>query len=120
MYYNDPAYTTAIGIDVSSHQKEIDWQKVADSGVEFAMIRLGYRGYGSEGTLNMDPYFQQNLIGATAAGLKIGVYFYSQAITAAEAAEEARFVLDALGGFPLTYPSESQLPVFLLLNSKNI
>ncbi len=104
MYYNDPAYTTAIGIDVSSHQKEIDWQKVADSGVEFAMIRLGYRGYGSEGTLNMDPYFQQNLIGATAAGLKIGVYFYSQAITAAEAAEEARFVLDALGGFPLTYP----------------
>ncbi len=104
MYYNDPAYTTAIGIDVSSHQKEIDWQKVADSGVEFAMIRLGYRGYGSEGTLNMDPYFQQNLIGAAAAGLKIGVYFYSQAISAAEAAEEAQFVLDALGGFPLTYP----------------
>lgn len=104
MYYNDPSYTTALGIDVSSHQKEIDWQKVADSGIAFAMIRVGYRGYGSEGTLNMDPYFQQNLIGATAAGLKIGVYFYSQAITATEAAEEAQFVLNALGGFPLTYP----------------
>lgn len=104
MYYNDPAYTTAIGIDVSSHQREIDWQKVADAGIEFAMIRVGYRGYGSEGTLNLDPYFQQNLAGATAAGLEVGVYFYSQAITAAEAAEEAQFVLNALNGTPLTYP----------------
>ncbi len=104
MYYNDPAYTTAIGIDVSSHQKEIDWEKVAASGVEFVMIRVGYRGYGAEGTLNLDPYFQQNILGASQAGLKIGVYFFSQAITAIEAAEEAQFVLNALGGFPLTYP----------------
>lgn len=104
MYYNDPNYVTAIGIDVSSHQKEIDWQKVAASGVTFAMIRLGYRGYGSEGTLNMDPYFQQNLLGAMSAGIKVGVYFYSQAINTLEAAEEAQFVLNALGGIPLDYP----------------
>ena len=77
MYYNDPAYTTALGIDVSSHQGEIDWQKVATSGVEFVFIRLGYRGYGSEGTLNLDPYFKQNLAGAKAAGLKVGIYFFS-------------------------------------------
>ena len=104
MYYNDPNYVTAIGIDVSSHQKEINWQKVAEAGVEFAMIRLGYRGYGAEGTLNMDPYFQQNLLGAMGAGIKIGVYFFSQAITSLEAAEEAQFVLNALGGIPLDYP----------------
>ena len=104
MYYNDPAYTTAIGIDVSSHQGEIDWEKVASSGVEFAIIRLGYRGYGSEGTLNLDPYFEQNLAGARAAGLKVGVYFFSQAITVAEAYEEALFVLENLGGESLDYP----------------
>ena len=104
MYYNDPGYTTAFGIDVSSHQKEIDWQKVAASGVEFAIIRLGYRGYGSEGTVNLDPYFKQNLAGAKAAGLKVGVYFFSQAITTQEAAEEAQFVLTNLAGAQLDYP----------------
>ena len=104
MYYNDPAYETAIGIDVSSHQGEIDWERVAASGVEFAMIRLGYRGYGSEGTLNLDPYFEQNLAGAKAAGLKVGVYFFSQAITVEEAYEEAAFVLEHLDGEELDYP----------------
>ena len=104
MYYNDPAYETAIGIDVSSHQGEIDWERVAASGVEFAMIRLGYRGYGSEGTLNLDPYFEQNLAGARAAGLKVGIYFFSQAITVEEAYEEAAFVLEHLDGEALDYP----------------
>ena len=104
MHYNDPAYTTAIGIDVSSHQKDIDWRRVAESGVEFAFLRLGYRGYGSEGTINLDPYFQQNLAGAQAAGIKVGVYFFSQAITSAEAAEEAQFVLTNLNGTYLDYP----------------
>ena len=104
MYYNDPAYETAIGIDVSSHQGEIDWERVAASGVEFAMIRLGYRGYGSEGTLNLDPYFEQNLAGARAAGLKVGIYFFSQAITVEEAYEEAAFVLEHLDGEELDYP----------------
>ena len=104
MYYNDPAYETAIGIDVSSHQGEIDWERVAASGVEFAMIRLGYRGYGSEGTLNLDPYFEQNLAGARAAGLKVGIYFFSQAITVEEAYEETAFVLEHLDGEALDYP----------------
>src|SRR5699024_10816934 len=91
-------------IDVSSHQGEIDWQKVATSGVEFVFIRLGYRGYGSEGTLNLDPYFKQNLAGAKAAGLKVGIYFFSQAISVEEAREEAQFVLSYLAGTQLDYP----------------
>ena len=104
MYYNDPNYTTALGIDVSSYQGDIDWQKVAASGIEFAMIRVGIRGYGEEGKLVKDEKFESNLIGAMNAGIKVGVYFYSQAITALEAAEEAQFVLAALGGIPLDYP----------------
>lgn len=104
MYYNDPAYTTALGIDVSSHQGEIDWRQVAGAGVEFVMIRLGFRGYGQEGTLNLDKYFHQNLAGAKAAGLKVGVYFFSQAVNAAEAEEEAAFVLENLAGAELDYP----------------
>lgn len=104
MYYNDSAYNTALGIDVSSHQKEIDWEKVASSGVEFVMIRLGFRGYGQEGTMNLDRYFEKNLIGAKNAGLKVGVYFFSQAITVAEAEEEAVFVLENLKGAQLDYP----------------
>ena len=104
MYYNDPAYTTALGVDVSSYQKEVDWQQVAGAGIEFAFIRVGYRGYGAEGTLNLDPYFQQNLEGAKAAGLKVGAYFFSQAISIEEAREEALFVLEALNGQTLDYP----------------
>ena len=103
MYYNDPRYATAIGIDVSSHQKEIDWQQVAASGVEFAFIRLGFRGY-SEGKLNLDAWFEQNLAGAKAAGIAVGVYFFSQAVNVAEAVEEANFVLENLAGIPLEYP----------------
>lgn len=104
MYYHDPAYTTALGIDVSAYQGEIDWKQVADAGVEFVMIRLGFRGYGKEGTLNLDKYFQQNLRGAKDAGLKVGVYFFSQAINTAEAEEEAAFVLQNLAGAELDYP----------------
>lgn len=103
MYYLDPAYTTAPGIDVSSHQGNIDWQKVAASGVQFAMIRLGYRGT-STGEIHVDSSFEKNLAGAKAAGLKVGVYFYSTAVTVAEAQEEARFVLENLKGASLQYP----------------
>lgn len=104
MYYNDPAYDTAIGIDVSAYQGDIDWEEVADSGIEFAFIRLGFRGYGTEGTLNVDQKFQQNLEGAKEAGIKVGVYFFSQAITVEEAEEEALFVLENLAGAELDYP----------------
>ena len=91
-------------MDVSSHQGDIDWQQVREGGIEFAFIRLGFRGYGQEGTLNLDRNFQQNIEGARAAGLKVGVYFFSQAITVEEALEEAQLVLDTLQGMPLDYP----------------
>lgn len=91
------------GIDVSSYQGEIDWQQVKDSGVEFAMIRLAYRGYES-GKIVMDRYAIANLEGAAAAGLDIGVYFFSQAITPEEAEEEAYYVLEVLKDYEITMP----------------
>ena len=91
------------GIDVSVYQGEIDWEQVRDSGVEFAMIRLGYRGY-KTGNLVEDDNFRANLEGAAAAGLDVGVYFFSQAISVEEAVEEVEFVLNTLDGFQLTMP----------------
>lgn len=81
----------AVGIDVSKYNKEIDWEKVAADGIEFAIIRCGYRG-SSSGSLIEDPYFADNIRGAKAAGLKVGVYFFSQAINEKEAVEEASMV----------------------------
>lgn len=92
------------GIDVSYYQGNIDWKKVKNSGVEFVIIRVGYRGYGSAGTLVEDPKFKTYLDGAAKAGLKVGVYFYTQAITTAEAQEEAKFVLDRIKGYSLQMP----------------
>lgn len=92
------------GIDVSYYQGNIDWKKVKNSGVEFVIIRVGYRGYGSAGTLVEDPKFKTYLDGATKAGLKVGVYFYTQAITTAEAKTEAKFVLDRIKGYSLQMP----------------
>ena len=83
------------GIDVSSWQKEIDWEQVKASGVEFAMIRLGYRGY-ETGVIGMDRYAIANLDGAIAAGLDVGIYFFSQALTPEEAEEEAYYVVKQL------------------------
>lgn len=94
---------TLTGIDVSEHQGEINWKKVAADGVDFAMIRLGYRG-STQGGLYLDEYFKRNIAAATAAGLKVGVYFFSQAIDPREAAEEAAFVLENLEGYTVTFP----------------
>lgn len=94
---------TAIGIDVSKYQGEIDWHQVKAAGVEFAMVRLGYRGY-STGELNTDPMAAINLTGARDAGLLVGAYFYSQATTPEEAREEAAFALEILGDFELDLP----------------
>lgn len=102
-YYDGAGYVLKRGIDVSDHQKEIDWQSVADSGVEFAILRCGWRGY-TAGGLNMDEHFLANYEGAKAAGLDVGVYFFSQATTMEEGAEEARFVLDVLEGRALDLP----------------
>lgn len=92
------------GIDVSRYQGNIDWNKVAAQGVEYVIIRVGVRGYGKEGNLVLDEKFADNVKGATAAGIKVGVYFFSQAITDEEALEEANLVLDAIAGYDVTYP----------------
>lgn len=92
-----------LGIDVSESQLNIDWQAVANDGIDFAIIRLGYRG-ATEGDLYLDGYFQSNFEGARNAGIDCGIYFFSQAVNAEEAVEEAEFVLDYLGGAALEYP----------------
>ncbi len=101
--YDSDDYTCKIGIDVSRYQGKIDWAAVKGAGVDFAMLRLGYRGYGT-GKLVMDEYFTRNLKGALANGIEVGVYFFSQAITPEEGAEEARYCLAALEGYTITYP----------------
>ncbi len=103
LQYENEFGTSRTGVDVSSHQKEVDWEAVADDGIEFAMLRIGYRGY-TEGGLFADKCFEVNYSGATEAGLDVGVYFYSQAVTPEEAEEEARFILDTLDGRTLACP----------------
>lgn len=113
MYYRgDAAYTSRYGIDVSHHQKnKIDWKKVADSGVEFVIVRVGYRGYGlNSGWIKEDEYAASNIKNAQAAGLDTGAYFFSQAITEEEALEEAEFVLDFFKRNNIT-PEDMKLPV---------
>ncbi|MBD5532499.1 MAG: Lyzozyme M1 (1,4-beta-N-acetylmuramidase) [Lachnospiraceae bacterium] len=100
-YYENEQLVTHKGIDVSSYQGAIDWQQVAADGVEYAIIRLGIRGYGSEGRLVLDEYFVRNIEGATAAGVEVGVYFFTQALTPEEAREEADFVIEALSPYNL-------------------
>lgn len=99
------------GIDVSEFQgEEIDWELVRESGIEFVMIRLGYRAYGETGTLVLDAMYEQNIKGALDAGLDVGVYFFSQAVSGAEAVEEAEFVLKHLKPYeidgPVVYDTE--------------
>jgi len=101
--YELDGHRAKTGIDVSTHQKDIDWQAVAADGIEFAILRLGNRGY-TEGGLFLDQAFEQNLRGALDAGLEVGVYFFSQAITPEEAEEEADYILDILDGQELTFP----------------
>lgn len=95
--------TKSMGIDVSKWQGKIDWKAVAKAGVEFAIIRVGYRG-AQNGVIYEDPYFKQNIAGATAAGIKVGVYFFSQAITEAEAIEEASMAISYVSGYNLAFP----------------
>ena len=101
--YDSDKYTSKIGIDVSRYQGSIDWAAVKDAGGEFAMLRLGYRGYGT-GAIVRDSYFYQNIQGALENGIEVGVYFFSQAINEAEAVEEAQFCMDLLRDYSITYP----------------
>lgn len=77
------------GVDVSKYQKNIDWKQIKKAGVSFVIVRIGYRGYGASGTLVLDPMFEEHFTNVKNAGLKVGVYFFSQATTEEEAKEEA-------------------------------
>ena len=92
------------GIDVSKYQSGLDWNKIKKSGVSFVIIRIGYRGYGAEGKLVKDPMFEEHFTNARNAGLKVGVYFFTQAVNEAEAQEEAESCNWALNGRTLDYP----------------
>ena len=101
--YEDDSYTSVIGIDVSAHQKSIDWAAVKNSGVKFVMIQVGYRGY-ETGALMDDAYFEENIQGAIENGIDVGVYFFSQAVSAEEARAEADFVLEHVKKYKLQLP----------------
>lgn len=106
-FYEDEenGVSSRIGIDVSEFQgEEIDWKQIRSSGIEFVIVRLGYRAYGETGELVRDDMFDQNVQGALDAGLDVGVYFFSQAITPGEAVEEAEFVLKHIRGYEITGP----------------
>ncbi len=109
LVYNGSAFRTRFGIDVSAYQNRasenetIDWQAVRNDGVEFAMVRVGLRGY-SSGKIAEDAFYRQNIQGAMAAGIETGVYFFAQAITVEEAIEEADFVIQCLQGLNINGP----------------
>ena len=102
-YVENGTVTSLAGIDVSSHQGQIDWHAVKNDGIDFAFLRAGRRGY-TEGKIYADETFYTNADGAVNAGIPIGVYFFSQAINEDEAREEAHYVLDMISGMKITCP----------------
>lgn len=102
-YVVDGQVTSHKGIDVSKHQGSIDWNAVAADGVEFAFIRVALRGYGT-GKLVEDEYFEENIQGAVSAGIKVGVYIYSQAVNEEELLEEANLVLEKIAPYKIECP----------------
>ena len=113
-YYFDSqgVLSSKVGIDVSAYQSSINWNAVKNSGVEFVIIRVGYTGWGT-GSINLDSRFNSHIEGALAAGLDVGVYYYSQAITTAEAKKEADFVAEKIApyrnriSYPVVFDTES-------------
>lgn len=108
---NGVQYDLLNGIDVSEHQGQIDWAALAASEERpaFVILRAGYRGYGEEGRLCTDAWFDENVSGARENGIPMGVYFFSQAVNEEEAVEEAEFLLQLLNGHD---PEEFSLPIF--------
>ena len=104
MIYSDENVNFYTGIDVSSFQQNIDFEAVKNDGIDFVMLRAAFRGYGPQGSLNTDSEFLTNYEKATAAGLKVGVYVFSQAVNTEEAVEEAEYVLDLISGLDISYP----------------
>ena len=100
----DDKYVIEHGVDISSHNGTVDWKKVKADGYDFAIIRMAYRGYGSAGTLKSDTQGKKNLENARAAGLKVGVYIFSQAINTKEAVEEAEKILGLIKGYDIDLP----------------
>lgn len=104
-YYSENGKPASVeGIDVSSYSGDIDWKKVKDSGIDFVMVRVGGRLYGDEGGLYADDRAIEYINGAKNEGLKVGAYFFSQAISNEEALEEADYVKEILGDIKLDYP----------------
>lgn len=101
--YEDENYEAVQGIDVSEHNGSVNWKNVKSAGISFAMIRIGYRGYGS-GEIAEDKYFARNIREADRYGLKIGVYFFSQAVTEEEAAMEAKWVIEKIHAYNIEMP----------------
>ena len=101
--YEDEQYGAVTGIDVSEFQGEIDWKAVKADGVDFAIVRVGGR-FMQSGKLYDDSYFERNVEGALAAGLQVGVYFFSQAISPEEGVEEAEYILSRIEGYDITMP----------------
>jgi len=102
-YLSCLATPSVLGVDVSFWQGYIDWQQVKEAGVEFAMIRAAWRG-SEEGVLATDDYVHTNYTGATNAGIKVGAYFFSQAISVEEAVEEANYLLDIIKDWNVEMP----------------
>lgn len=93
-----------VGIDVSKYQENIDWKAVKNDGIDYVMVRAGFRGYGESGTLNVDTYLEKNVLGAKKEGLDVGVYFFSQAKNREEGIQEAKYTLDLIKKYNITYP----------------
>lgn len=102
-YYEEGNLVSQTAVDVSNLQGKIDWERVSEDGIDFAMIRLGRRGY-TEGNIYLDNYYYENVSGVQSEGMPFGVYFFSQAITEDEAIEEANFVIKHLSGSGISYP----------------
>ena len=102
-YYEDGRQVSYVGAEISKYQDYVDFVKLKKAGIDYVMIRIGARGYGS-GQLVEDENFSDNIKRATDAGLQVGVYFSSQAITDEEAVEEAQFVVEKLKDYEITYP----------------
>ncbi len=102
---------TVKGIDVSSFQGDIDWDKVKESGIEFVMIRCGYRNLSND-ELHEDSKFRYNIEEANRVGIKAGVYFYSTAINQKEALEEATYVLNLIKDYDVTFPVAYDFELF--------
>ncbi len=104
LHYADPnGVQGLVGIDVSKYQGEIEWDAVQEQGIQFAMLRAGYRGY-ETGAIMEDEFLESYLQGASEAGIPIGLYFFSQAVSVEEAIEEADYAIDAADGYAIQYP----------------